>query len=339
MSVKAIAILAILLLLIPFFGTGAVVSAQARFTLETMPRIDVHAHIGDMGLMMDYVQTADTLRGRYGINLSTWIDLRAPLAPDSAGAQFIREVREAFPGRFLFAINDYEISDGLRYSPEEIAEWAALGVSGYKIWVGVSSEVDDPANDPTFTKMAQLGLPGASIHISQPYPTEWCEDPVAFWEAQNAWERVLDRHPRMTVVNAHMLDHFHSDEQLDYLKYVLEAYPNLNIDLAARFQQFHLLDREKLRAFMIKYADRILFGTDISGQPRGGNQASTAARYYRVFQMLESDTIVKGAFLGDTPTQGLALPHDVLEKIYFRNAIRIYPGAAEALRAQGFDIR
>ncbi|MFC1791093.1 amidohydrolase family protein [Gemmatimonadota bacterium] len=339
MPVKAILTLAISLLLGPFFGTGAVVSAQTRFTLETMPRIDVHAHIGDMELMKDYVQTADTLRDRYGINLSTWIDLRAPLAPDSGGARFISEVSEAFPGRFLFAINDYEISDGLRYSPEEIAEWAALGVSGYKIWVGVSSLVDDPANDPTFTKMAQLGLPGASIHISQPYPTEWCEDPVAFWEAHNAWERVLDRHPQMIVVNAHMLDHFYSDEQLDYLKYVLETYPNVNIDLAARFQQFHLLDREKLRAFIIEYADRILFGTDISGQPEGGNHAGTAAKYFRAFQLLESDSVVNGGFFGNTPTQGLALPQDVLEKIYFRNAIRIYPGAVEALRSQGFEIQ
>lgn len=339
MPVKAISTMAFSLVLGSFFIPGATVLAQTPFTLETMPRIDVHAHIGDMELMRDYVLTADTLRVRYGINLSTWIDLRAPLAPDSGGARFIDEVREAFPGRFLFAINDYEISDGLRYSPEEIAEWAALGVSGYKIWVGVSPEVDDPANDPTFAKMTQLGLPGASIHISQPYPTEWCEDPVAFWEAHNAWERVLDRHPQMTVVNAHMLDHFYSDEQLDYLKYMLEAYPNLNVDLAARFQQFHLLNREKLRAFIVEYADRILFGTDISGQPRGGNQAGTAARYFRVFQILESDALVEGAFFGDTPTQGLALPQDVLEKIYFRNAIRIYPGAAEALRIQGFEIR
>jgi len=69
-------------------------------------------------------------------------------------------------------------------------------------------DVDDPANDPTFTKMDQLGLLGASIHISQPYPTKWCENPVKFWQAHNAWERVLDRHPCLKVVNAHMLDHF-----------------------------------------------------------------------------------------------------------------------------------
>jgi predicted TIM-barrel fold metal-dependent hydrolase len=303
-----------------------------------MPRIDVHAHIGDMELMQDYVRMAGVLKDRYGVLLSTWIDLRGPLDPDGGGVEFVREMEETYPGRFLFAIHDYDISDGLRYSPEDIGRWAAQGVVGYKIWVGVSPLVDDPANDPTFTKMEQLGLPGASIHISQPYPTRWCEDPVAFWEAHNAWERVLDRHPGMTVVNAHMLDHFYSDAQLDYLRYVLETYPNVHVDLAARFQQFHLMDRENLRSFMIEYADRILFGTDISGQPRGDDHINAAARYFRAFQLLESDTVVAGGFFGDTPTQGLGLPQDVLEKIYFRNAIRIYPGAAEALRKQGFDV-
>jgi predicted TIM-barrel fold metal-dependent hydrolase len=304
-----------------------------------MPRIDVHAHIGNVASMRVYVQMAEVLRAQFGVNLSTWLDLMPPLDPGGGGAHFISEAREAYPGRFLFAIHDYEISNGLRHSPEEIAEWMNLGVSGYKIWVGVSSLVDDPANDPTFTKMEQLGLPGASVHISQPYPTKWCEDPVAFWGAHNAWERVLDRHPRLIVVNAHMLDHFNSDAQLDYLRYVLETYPGVHVDLAARFQQFHLMDRENLRSFMIRYADRILFGTDIQDQPKEGNQAGAAARYVRVFQLLESDTVVAGGFFGDTPTRGLNLPQDVLEKIYFRNAVRVYPGAAEALREQGYEIQ
>ena len=85
------------------------------------------------------------------------------------------------------------------------------GVVGYKIWVGVSAAIDHRANDPALTKMAQIGLPAASIHIAQPYPTSWCEDPIVFWRAQAAWERVLRRHPDLVAVNAHMLDLFNSD--------------------------------------------------------------------------------------------------------------------------------
>ena len=34
--------------------------------------------------------------------------------------------------------------------------------------------------------------------------------------------------------------------------------------------------------------------------------------------------------------RGLALPLDVLEKIYFRNAMRIYPHVADALTQLGY---
>ena len=34
---------------------------------------------------------------------------------------------------------------------------------------------------------------------------------------------MLDRHPKMTVVMAHMMNYNMTDEQLDYLRYVLEA--------------------------------------------------------------------------------------------------------------------
>ena len=197
-----------------------------------------------------------------------------------------------------------------------------------KIWVGLSDAIDNPKHDPLFAKMAALKFPGASIHIAQPYPTSWCSDPVEFWRAQNAWERVLDRHPELIVVNAHMLDHFNSNEQLDYLAYMLTTYPNLHVDLAARFQQFHMMERDKLREFVIRFQDRILFGTDISHLM--GSPQEMAARYHRCFLLLETDQMVAGSFFdGDKQRQGLALPREVLEKIYYRNAVRIYPRLKE----------
>ena len=198
--------------------------------------------------------------------------------------------------------------------------------------------IDDPMFEPTFARMEQIGMVGASIHVAQPCPTKWCEDPVKFWQAQNAWERVLDRHPNLKVINAHMLDHFNSDEQLDYLAYVLETYPNLNVDLAARFQQFHRMDREKLRAFMIKYADRILYGTDIGGQPKPGQYEQVAEQYHRTFQLLETDRVVRGGFFGETPTKGLALPEEVLKKIYYQNAARLYPRVKDVLIRLGYTV-
>ena len=314
-------------------------SAQDKNATSAIPRVDVHSHVGSIERMEHYVKVSEILKDQYGVNLELWIDLNFARQSNGTEQKYLKEVDEKYKGRFLPCINDYKISDGLRYSAEELVKWQRRGIVGYKIWVGVSPLIDDAVYDSTFAKMEELGMIGASIHISQPYPTKWCDDPVKFWQAHNAWERVLDRHPRLKVVNAHMLDHFNSDEQLDYLMYVLETYPNVHVDLAARFQQFHRMDRDKLRNFMIKYADRILFGTDIGGQPKEGKYNEVAESYYRAFQLLETDKVIKGGFFGKTETKGLALPLGVLEKIYYRNAARLYPRVKAVLIDLGYDVK
>jgi predicted TIM-barrel fold metal-dependent hydrolase len=233
------------------------------------------------------------------------------------------------------------MADGLRFSPEELAEWQERGVVGYKIWVGVSPAIDDPANEPTFTKMEQIGMIGASIHISQPYPRN-CKDPVKFWESINAWERILDRHPDLVVVNAHMLNLFYSDEQLEYLQYFLDTYPNVYLDIAARFKDFYSMSPEKIRNFFIKYSDRILFGTDISTQPQKGKYQEVAEAYDRCFKMLETESVFTSAFFspdveGKT-IQGISLPVDVLEKIYYKNAMKLYPRVKDELKNLGYNV-
>jgi len=329
-------ILAILLLLIP---SG--LTAQKNNKLTTMPRIDAHAHVGSLESMADYMEVRNILKEQYDADLAMWIDLRFPIEPGGEGLDLLKAVEEKYQGRFLPTINDYKISDGLRFAPEELSQWQERGVVGYKMWVGVSPAIDHPANDPTFTKMEQIGMVGASIHISQPYPRN-CTDPVKHWESINAWERILDRHPDLVVVNAHMMTLFYSDEQLDYLQYFLDTYPNVYIDMAARFKDFYSMSPEKLRAFFIKYSDRILFGTDISTQPSDDSYEEVAKKYDRCFKMLETDGVFDAGFFapdveGET-LQGISLPVEVLEKIYYKNAMKIYPRVKDVLENLGYDV-
>ncbi len=314
------------------------VSAHAKKALLNVPRVDVHAHVGSVERMKDYLEVSEVLKDKYKINLAVWIDLSFQRESGGEPSKYFEIVQERFKSRFLPCINDFKIQDGLRYSPDELSEWMKKGVVGYKIWFGVTEVIDDPMFEPTFAKMEEIGMLGTSIHVSQPYPTKRCEDPIRFWQAHNAWERVLDRHPRLKVVNAHMLDHFNSDEQLDYLKYVLETYPNVHVDLAARFQQFGRMDRKKLRDFMIKYSDRILYGTDIGGQPKPGQYEQVAKMYFRSFQLLETDETIRGGFFGQAEMQGLALPANVLKKIYYQNAARLYPRVKKVLTGLGYKV-
>ncbi len=89
---------------------------------------------------------------------------------------------------------------------------------------------------------------------------------------------------------------------------------------------------------MIKYADRILYGTDIGGQPKPGQYQNVAEQYHRTFQLLETDQMIRGGFFGATETKGLALPEDVLKKIYYLNAIRLYPRVKPVLIQIGYSI-
>ncbi|MFC1563045.1 amidohydrolase family protein [candidate division KSB1 bacterium] len=313
-------------------------SAQSRYTLSTMPRIDVHAHVGSIEKMEGYMEVRKLVNEKLNVNLEMWVDLSSPLGPRGEGADFLKQAEEKFQGRFLPCINDYKIADGLKFPPEELPEWMDRGIVGYKIWVGVSPAVDNPANEPTFTKMEQIGMVGASVHISQPYPRN-CKDPIKFWESINAWERVLDRHPELVVVNAHFLDLFYSDEQLEYLQYMLETYPNVYLDTGARFKDFYSMKGENIRNFMIKYSDRILFGTDLINPKRDGKYEPVVEGYDRCFQALETDNILAGGFSSLAhEIKGIALPIDVLEKIYYKNAIKLYPQIKDVLKKLGYAI-
>jgi len=221
------------------------------------------------------------------------------------------------------------------------------GFVGYKIWSGPWYRrldkkedgypyIDDQAHEATFAEMERIGMLGASIHVADPNGpfherTDWLADPVEYWAEINAWRNVLERHPKLKVVNAHSSWLICQDAQIDYLRNMLATFPNLNIDLAATFQYYHLVDRENLRDFMIEWADRIVFGTDI-GKWKDPNETSDRAdQYVRAFRILETTDVVDGGFFGGPQLEGLDLPEEVLEKIYYKNAMRLYPHVKESL--------
>ena len=110
---------------------------------------------------------------------------------------------------------------------------------------------------------------------------------------------------------------------------------------------------------MIEYADRVLFGTDMGTKwfapDLGGaadNFKTRTANYKRYFDFLETDKVLPSDFVdvtkgqggvrmgveGERTIQGLALPIEVLEKIYFRNAMRIYPHVKANLKNLGYPV-
>lgn len=141
-----------------------------------------------------------------------------------------------------------------------------------------------------------------------------------------ARDRFLAAHPGLRFVGAHMGS---LEYDVDRLGAFLDRFPDATVDLAARMSQVQyqsLHDRERVRAFFIRYQDRLLYGTDLTVNPdtdpaefRDAAHAAWTAdwRYLATAQSQPVETL--GA---DVP--GLALPREVIDKVYYRNAARVF---------------
>ena len=113
---------------------------------------------------------------------------------------------------------------------------------------------------------------------------------------------------------------------------------NYKTRYAATFQYYDLVTYENLRDFMIEYADRILFGTDIGRWDNAERGQRFAEQYWRAFRILETDETVPGGFFSQNEIRGLALPRDVLAKIYYQNAARLYPRVKHQLKELDYSL-
>ncbi len=347
--------------------TSLKVLSQYTTIYPEIPRIDVHSHAHDIiytqepgnktarkptfstspnyTTINNFLKMRELLLKNNRIDIAMWINL--------GGDKGIDTVNEVSKGRMMTCISDYVLKKGLNYKPEDIDAYLKKGFVGYKLWFApyqqrmkegedIIKYIDDDAMEPTFAAMEKAGMPGASVHIADPNGPfgnrgEWCPDPVEFWRMIIGLERVLQRHPDLVIVAAHGAWLMCQDAQIDFLRYLLKTYPNFYIDLAATDQYYHLVNQGNLRDFLIEYSDRILFGTDIIGIINS-EIPRLATRYSISFQILETNNQVKGSFFGDTITAGLNLPKEVLEKIYYKNALKIYPGLSERMQKLGYFI-
>ena len=105
------------------------------------------------------------------------------------------------------------------------------------------------------------------------------------------------------------------NQDLPRLGALLDKYPNLYVDIAARVAEAAQTPRAT-RDFLIKYQDRVLFGTD------NGMGADMYRNIFRVFETADEHFYIHD-FNYHWPLSGFYLPDSVLEKIYNKNATRI----------------
>ena len=305
-----------------------------------IPIVDVHTHPARANDVANFVKISDALRQTHGSNLAFWIGLSEP------NEETANEMMKACDNRILFAVGAVRPHRGLTVTADEVIAKVQGGRVGLKIWFGPAYRVlregeegitrlDDPKLGSFFAALEREKMLMASLHIADPNGPfqnrqEWLKDPVYFWEQIRAFENVVAKYPDLTFVAAHGAWLVCQDAQIDYLRYMFSTYPNLYTDLAATFQYMPFVDTENLRDFCVEYQDRLLYGTD-GGRVADATIDNFVRKYANTFEILETDHIVEGSFFGDAPVNGLNLPREVLEKIYYKNAQKLYPGLKEAM--------
>ncbi len=225
-------------------------------------------------------------------------------------------------------------------------------------------KIDDPVLDPVWERCAKLGVP-MFIHTSDPLafhqPLSQTNERLTELQAHPDWvfqkpglpskyellearNRVIERHPKMKFICVHVAN-FPEDPVTVALW--LEKYPNMYIDTSARFVEMGRHHPEMMHNFFVRFQDRILFGTDtgISSEHimLGVRMPSDEEFFKRedfkeqflypyfssMYRYLETDDYYipsSTPIQGNWPLHGIALPDDVLKKIYIENARRILPG-------------
>jgi hypothetical protein len=144
-----------------------------------------------------------------------------------------------------------------------------------------------------------------------------------------ARDNLLAHHPRMQFVGVHMAS---LEWDVDKLAAFLDAHPGVSVDLAARIGQVQYQsqrDRERVRRFFIRYQDRLMYGTDLAQSAEQSDADFSAdldtvwRRDWRYFNTGEALTVPEL----DAPVTGLALPKQVVDKLYRLNAEKRYPTA------------
>ena len=194
---------------------------------------------------------------------------------------------------------------------------------------GKDIHIDDPRVKPLIEKAGELKLP-ISIHIAEPYwmylpmdekndglvnAVNWHVDTTACYgyeKLMTTFENAVRENPNTLFIACHYLNMNHDLPRLGAL---LDKYPNLYFDISARVAESAHTPRAT-REFLIKYQDRVLFGTD---------NGMDAEMYRQIFRVLETND--EHFYMPESEyhwaLSAFNLPDDVLKKLYHDNAERI----------------
>lgn len=325
---------------------------------RTFPKIDAHVHLET------YDESFVEVVRENHLQLITLVTVANPQPEILKEYHYAKTLHDHHPDQVAFATTFSMDGFGKPGWEEHTLDWLEQsfdeGAVALKIWkdigmtftdtTGAFILIDDPRFDPIIDFVESRGMTlvnhnaepkncwlplnemtvkgDSSYYANHPqYHMYLHPEYPSYEELIAARDRMLEKHPGLKYVGCHLGS---QEWDVDFLAGSLDQFPNMSVDMAARIPHFKIQDRTKVRDFIIKYQDRLLYGTDIGirGEGSPGWSAERARQileqtwindweYFTTDQMFTQDDKV-------TQYQGLDLPVLVLEKIYFKNAGRMY---------------
>jgi predicted TIM-barrel fold metal-dependent hydrolase len=202
---------------------------------------------------------------------------------------------------------------------------------------GTRLKLDDPELAPIWNACAEFKAP-VLIHTAEPSPffetidmanERWLELALfknrrypegefpRFEELIAERDRMFANHPKTKFIAAHFAYH---GSDLARLAKLMDRLPNVYTETGAVLAELGRQPRAA-HAFIVKYQDRVLFGKD-SYQP------DEFPYFFRTFETADEYFDYYRDYHAFWKLYGLALPDNVLKKLYADNARALVPGLA-----------
>ena len=279
-------------------------------------KIDMHEHYyvsGDVDLF---------LRALGCLGVSKVVLLSTGLAPDNKfyrlNSMFLMMWAKRYPDQ---VIPFCTIDEADPRAAELVEQYILAGAKGLKLIGGHPAYYDEPYNSENmykvYQKVAEYDVP-VLMHCSL----------INIPELQEQMDEVLSDFPEVTFIFAHYGNTLMRGNHLDVIAALLDKHPNLYTDMShgsgiTAYHQYLQQDLETIRNFVIKYQDRILFGSDLI--------LSIATNdfdwlYERV--RCEIDLCQKAEFTcefgkSDWVHQGFDFDEEILRKLYYENPKKV----------------
>ena len=312
--------------------------------------IDVHSHLWNMPLMDldELVAEMDEINMGYIVNLSG-SGFGPQAAKDIYFDKSTENVNKNQPGRIgLFVNVDFNSIDVENHVENQVniirssVDKGAIGLKVYKS-LGLTNKdskgkrvaVDDERLGPIWEVCGELGIP-VLIHSADPFqfwqdkddqnerwfelkekPNRYYGDSdfiPPFEDIIKEQHTVFERHKNTTFINAHL---GWMGNDLKRLGDHLDSFPNVMTEFGAVIAELGRQPKTA-RQFFIDYQNRIMFGKD----------SYNKEEFYTYFRVLESDDEYFSYFRkrhAFWKMYGLNLPDEVLKKVYYKNALKLFP--------------